>query len=160
MQNFFSYEHSKDLDIAHFKGYILKNISSSNSFLYNIREPKYKQNNIGYLISRRQIVQYLYLYNLIPHFDLLIFQLLDIVQKCFCIPDRAMDPIFQMKYASAFYHTCSRRNKANTDVHFCMDTVKGCFLPGDTSPYIWADTMIIFSRPCVVKQKKKHFKSD
>ena len=34
--------------------------------------------------------------------------------KCFCTPDRAMDPTFQMKYVPAFYHLWSRRNYRNT----------------------------------------------
>ena len=33
---------------------------------------------------------------MIPHFDLLISLLPDIIQKCFCTPDGAMDHTFQM----------------------------------------------------------------
>ena len=36
----------------HFKGDILRDIWSSTPFLYYIREPKYKQNNMGLPISR------------------------------------------------------------------------------------------------------------
>ena len=35
---------------------------------------------------------------MIPHIVLLIPRLPDMVQKCFCTPDGAMDPIFLMKY--------------------------------------------------------------
>ena len=46
-------------DIFHFEGDILRHVSSSTSFLYNIKEPKYKENNIGHQISRHKIVQYI-----------------------------------------------------------------------------------------------------
>ena len=36
--------------------------------------------------------------NLIPHISLLRPRLPDMVQKCFCTPDRPMDPTFQTKY--------------------------------------------------------------
>ena len=36
------------------------------------------------------------------HFDQLISQPPDSMQKCFCTPDRAIQPPFQMKYVSAF----------------------------------------------------------
>ena len=51
------------LDISHFKGDFLWYVSGSNAFLYNIREPKYKQNIMRHQISRHKIVQYLYFLN-------------------------------------------------------------------------------------------------
>ena len=63
-------------DIIHWKGGIHSFVWSTKSFLYNIKEPRYKQNNMGY------------------HFILLIFQLPNIVQKCVCTLDGATDPIF------------------------------------------------------------------
>ena len=36
------------LEISHFKGDILRPVSCSNSFLYNIPEPKNKPNNVGH----------------------------------------------------------------------------------------------------------------
>ena len=50
---------------------------------------------------------------MIPHIVLLISRLLNIVQKCFCTPDGAMDPTFQIKYVPAFQHVCSRRYYSN-----------------------------------------------
>ena len=41
-------------------------------------------------------------WTLIPAIELPISQLPDIVQKCFCTPDGAMDPTFLMKYVTAF----------------------------------------------------------
>ena len=43
---------SEGWDISHFKGDILRHILSSNPFLYNKREPKYKQNNMEHQISK------------------------------------------------------------------------------------------------------------
>ena len=45
-------------------------------------------------------------WNLIPRIVLLISRIADIVQKCICTPNRAMDPTFQMKYVhvQAFLH--------------------------------------------------------
>ena len=40
------------LDIFHMKGGILRFIWSTKTFLYDIREPRYKQNNLGYQKSR------------------------------------------------------------------------------------------------------------
>ena len=51
------------LDISHFKGDFLWYVSGSNAFLYNIREPKYKQNIMRHQISRHEIVQYLHFLN-------------------------------------------------------------------------------------------------
>ena len=57
------------------------------------------------------------------HSNLLIPRLPDIVQKCFCTPDRAIDPTFQMKCGSAFKRRCSHINQAKTAAHFSMDTL-------------------------------------
>ena len=46
------------LEILYFKGDILKPVSCSNPFLYNITEPKNKQNKMGYENLRLWIVQY------------------------------------------------------------------------------------------------------
>ena len=46
-------------NISNFKSDILMHVSSSTPFLYNKREPKYKENNIGHQISKHKIVQYL-----------------------------------------------------------------------------------------------------
>ena len=40
------------MNISHVKIDILWHVSSSTPFLYNIREPKYKQNYMGHQISR------------------------------------------------------------------------------------------------------------
>ena len=74
MLNFSSYDILDGWDVSHFKGYILRHVSSSNPFLNNIREPKYKQNNMGH-----QII------------DLLLTWLPDIIQRCFCTQDKPMD---------------------------------------------------------------------
>ena len=50
---------SEGWDISHFKGDILRRVLSSNPFPYNIREPKYKQNNMEHKISKHYIVKYL-----------------------------------------------------------------------------------------------------
>ena len=50
---------------------------------------------------------------MIPHIFLLISWLPDIAQKCFCNPDGAMDPTFQMQYGPAFWHVYCRRNYRN-----------------------------------------------
>ena len=39
-------------DIINLKGEIHSSVWSTKTFLYAIREPRYKQNNIGYQISR------------------------------------------------------------------------------------------------------------
>ena len=40
-------------------------------------------------------------WNLITHVVFFISRLPDIIQKCFCTPDSATDPIFQIRYVSA-----------------------------------------------------------
>ena len=45
--------------------------------------------------------QYLEFLIMISNFDFLIPRLPDIVQKCFCTPDGATYPTFQMRYVSA-----------------------------------------------------------
>ena len=42
----------KGCDIFHMKGVIHSFIWSTKTFLYDIREPRYKQNNLGYQKSR------------------------------------------------------------------------------------------------------------
>ena len=54
-----------------------------------------------YLISRLFIISNSW--NLIPHIVLLISRLPEIIQKCFCTPDRAMDPTFQMNQPSSMF---------------------------------------------------------
>ena len=88
-------------DMSHFKGNILRHASSSKPFLYNIREPKYKQNNMRHQNSRKNINQYLKFENMISNSELSISQRPDIAQKFFCPPDEATDPTFQMRYVSA-----------------------------------------------------------
>ena len=96
IHNFSSYEHFRSW------GYILPSVCLRyNPFLYNIRELKYKQNNMAHLISRQKIKQYLKVQIMISNFEFLVSQRPDIIQKCFCTPDRATDPTFQMRYVSA-----------------------------------------------------------
>ena len=47
---------------------------------------------------------------MIPHFDLTISRLPDIVQKRFCTPDETMEPNFQVKYGLALLQVCSQKN--------------------------------------------------
>ena len=42
----------EDSDIIHLKGEIHSSVWSTKTFLYDIREPRYKENNMGYQISR------------------------------------------------------------------------------------------------------------
>ena len=56
--------------------------------------------------------------NLISHFNLLTSRLPNVVQKCFCTPDEAMDATFQIKYVLAFADACSWRYEAKTAAHF------------------------------------------
>ena len=98
IHNFSSYEHFIR------RGYILPLVCfrpDSNPFLYNMREPKYKQNNMRHQISRQKINQYLKCLIMIYNFDFLISRLPDIAPKFFCTPDGATDPTFQMLYVSA-----------------------------------------------------------
>ena len=67
-----------------------------------MEEPKYKENNIRHQFLKHLTIQYLNFGYMIPHIVLLISQLPDIVQKCFCTPDGPMDPTLQMKYVPAF----------------------------------------------------------
>ena len=84
------------LEIFYFKGDILKPVSCSNPFLYNITEPKNKLNDMGHENSRLSNFQFFF--TLSSHFYLLISQLPDIVQKFFCTPDGAMYPTFRIEY--------------------------------------------------------------
>ena len=63
--------------------------------------------------SRKNINQYLKFENMISNFDLSISRRPDIAQKCFCPPDGATDPTFQMRYVSAIQHVCSWRYQSN-----------------------------------------------
>ena len=84
-------------------------VPGSTSFVYNLREPKYKQNNMRHQNSRKKINQYLKFLIMISNFDFFISRLPDIVQKCCCTPDGATDPTFQMRYVSVIEHVCSQR---------------------------------------------------
>ena len=44
-----------------------------------------------------------------PHIVLVISQLPDIVDKYFCTPDGAINPIFRIRYVPAFYNVFTRR---------------------------------------------------
>ena len=70
--------------------------------------------------ERYQISKYLNIIsnsrNQIPKFILLISRLTDIIQKCFCTSDLAMDPTFQVKYVPSFYHVSSQRDWANNSL--------------------------------------------
>ena len=71
--------------------------------------------------------------SLITPIVLLISWLPDIEQKCFCTPDKATDPIFEMRYVSAIYRACSWRYYSNNlgDIFFgtpCRVTpLQNCF---------------------------------
>ena len=86
----------------HYKSDFLPHVSSSKSNLFNIREPKYKENNMRHQISGHKIVQSLKFSILISHFDFLISRLPDGVQKWFCTSGGSMDLTFQMKYVPPF----------------------------------------------------------
>ena len=60
----------KGWDPSHFKSDILMLVSSSIPFLYNIREPKYKQNNMRHQNSRQKINRYLKFLIMILYFDI------------------------------------------------------------------------------------------
>ena len=62
-------------DVSHIKGDILRHVSSSNQFLYNTREPKYKQNNRGHQISEFLLldIPYLFTSNSAPWYPTKIF---------------------------------------------------------------------------------------
>ena len=50
--NFSGYKTAKKLDIIHWKGGIHSFVWSTKTFLYDIREPRYKQIKMGYQISK------------------------------------------------------------------------------------------------------------
>ena len=106
-------------------------VPGSTSFVYNIREPKYKQNYMRHQNSRKKINQYLKFLIMISNFDFFISRLPDIAQKCFCTPDGATDPTFQMRYVSAIWHVCSRRYQSNNlgDIFFGTPCRVGKNLP-------------------------------
>ena len=70
---------------------------SQPSEMFIAREIKHESR--WYQISRLFIISNSL--NLIPHIVLLISWLPEIIQKCFCTPDRAMDPTFQMNQPSS-----------------------------------------------------------
>ena len=88
-------------EVSHFKGDILRHVSCSIPFLYNLTEPKNKQIDMVHEISRLQIVKYPFFRNLISHFDLLISPHPNIAQTFFCTQGEAMDPTFKIKYISS-----------------------------------------------------------
>ena len=72
---------------------------SQPSEMFIAREIKHESR--WYQISRLFIISNSW--NLIPHIVLLISWLPEIIQKCFCTPDRAMDPTFQMNQPSSMF---------------------------------------------------------
>ena len=72
---------------------------SQPSEMFIAREIKHESR--WYQISRLFIISNSW--NLIPHIVLLISRLPEIIQKCFCTPDRAMDPTFQMNQPSSMF---------------------------------------------------------
>ena len=97
-------------DIYHLKCDSHGHASSSNLFLYNIRGPNISQTIWDIRFQDARLPSIEYSGNLIPHFDLLISRLPDIIQRSFCTPDGAIDLIFQMNYVPAFDHVPSQRN--------------------------------------------------
>ena len=95
-------------------------VSGSSPFMYNLRVPKYKQNNMRHQISRQKINQDLKLQILISNFDFLLSRLPDIVQKYFFTPDIATDPTSKWNFS----HVCIRRYYSNNigDI-FLWDTL-------------------------------------
>ena len=83
------------MNIFRRRGYILPLVCFRpylNLFRKNIRESKYKLNNMRHQISTQTINQYLKCLIMIYNFDFLVSWLPDIVQKCFCTLDGVMDP--------------------------------------------------------------------
>ena len=97
----------------HFKGDILRHVSDSNHFQNNIRIIGSQDINITIQDIRFQDKSLSNIQNFLFHFDLLRYQLHDIVQKYLYTPDEAMYPTFQMKYVLAIQHVCSWRCYSN-----------------------------------------------
>ena len=103
------------------------------SEMFIAREIKHESR--WYQISRLFIISNSW--NLIPHIVLLISWLPEIIQKCFCTPDRAMDPTFQMNQPSSM------------------------FLAGETVSSEWfSKVQVFFSTPFIIRGEchanKKH----
>ena len=85
------------------KGKIHNYVLSTSSPLYNIREPRCRQNKAGYQISR---IGYKCTFdsfdNLILSIVLPISQLPDIAQKATCTQNEPIDVTFRLRYVLAF----------------------------------------------------------
>ena len=104
----------------HFKGDILRHVSDTNQFQNNIRIIGSQDINITIQDIKFQDKSLSNIQNVLFHFDLLRYQLHDIVQKYLYTPDEAMYPTFQMKYVLAIQHVCSWRCYSNNleDIFF------------------------------------------
>ena len=111
----------------HFKGDILRHVSDSNHFQNNIRIIGSQDINITIQDIRFQDKSLSNIQNFLFHFDLLRYQLHDIVRKYLYTPDKAMYPTIQMKYVLALQDACSRGYKAKPAAHFFLDTLYKIF---------------------------------
>ena len=77
-------------DIIHLNGGIQSSVWSTKTFLYDIREPRYKQIKIGFRFQKYQILDNLMSWILMCHIVLLIFRLLMFYRNGFeleaCLP--------------------------------------------------------------------------
>ena len=98
-------------NIIHLKNEIHSSVWSTKTFLYDIRELFFRAKQ--YWVSDFKTL-YCPISNifgiLLPHFDLPLSQLPNIVQKKFCTSDGTIDLTFQMNYVPAVYHVCSQRH--------------------------------------------------
>ena len=88
-------------EISQNKGDVHRYVLSTISFLSDIGELRYRQNNTGYQIIKK--VKYrliFYSWNLIPHIVLPISQLLNIVQSTVCIQNVPMNISFHLTTSS------------------------------------------------------------
>ena len=88
---------------------ILRHVISLNPFKYSIRKSKYKQNNMGLLISRHKNAKYIRFLKLYNYFDLLLWQL--VCQKYFRSIWRLLQEYFEAysnEYFKNFLLTASR----------------------------------------------------
>ena len=113
----------------HFKGDILRHVSDINQFQNNIRIIGSQDINITIQDIKFQDKSLSNIQNVLFHFDLLRYQLHDIVQKYLYTPDEAMYPTFQMKYVLAIQHVCSWRCYSNNleDIFFGTPCTKTSF---------------------------------
>ena len=75
----------------------------TSSLLCNIGEPRYRQNNTWYHISRIWYVSIFdYHDNPIPYIVLPLYRLPDVTQKTTCTQNVALDVTFHLRYVSAF----------------------------------------------------------